>query len=328
MFILSTIPNRSAFLRLLLASIGAALPAAHALEEFVMPRMQQNTYLSHAKDPALFGLEAVSTGDGPTYAGHAQLTPSQVGTIFFDKAPLPVIMVGKNSGRLKMSALLDTSSPNSWIEFITSRGFDATFLGIEDKTMPYGGAYNTGGVPAYAAVIPHIKMDTVHIENAPVYVRMAMHSLGPLARGIVVPEVESVFGYDLLKTFEYIRFDFKAGTVRFSTTKPYEPEKNFLMTAAKIVEVPGYGLAVEGAVSGVPSPIILDVAGDYHFARGDVKMKITKQVDLGDVVYRKVPTLLLPTHESPARAGRKMLEPYVVTIAPKKGVVYFEHIPE
>lgn len=315
-------------MRLLLACIGAAVPAAHALDEFVMPRMQQNTYLSHAKDPGMFGLEAVPTDDGLTYAGHARLKPNRVGTLFFDKAPLPVITVGKNSGRLKMNALLDTSSPNSWVEFITSRGFDATFLGIDGETMPYGGAYNTGGVPAYAAVIPHLKMDTIQIENAPFYVRMAMHSLGPLARGIVVPEVESVFGYDLLATFEYIRFDFKSDTVRFSSTKPYEPEQNFLMTAAKIVEVAGHGLAIQGAISGVPAPIILDVAGDYHFARGDVKMKITKQVDLGDVVYRQAPTLLLPTHESPARAGRKMLEPYVVTIAPKKGVVYFERIPE
>ena len=76
------------------------------------------------------------------------------------------------------------------------------------------------------------------------------------------------------------------------------------------------------------TPIILDVAGDYHFARGDVKVSSTKQVSMGDVVYRKVPTLLLPINHSPPRAGRKMLEKYIVTICPKAGVVYFERFPE
>ena len=59
-----------------------------------------------------------------------------------------------------------------------------------------------------------------------------------------------------------------------------------------------------------------------------MKVNMTKQVSLGDVVFRKVPTLLLPTYNAPARAGRRMLENYLITICPKKGVVYFERFPE
>ena len=100
------------------------------------------------------------------------------------------------------------------------------------------------------------------------------------------------------------------------------------MATAKIKRQQSFGLAVEGAIFGKPTPIILDVAGDYNFARGDVKVSVTKQVSIGDIVYRKVPTLLLPVNSSPQRAGRKMLENYIVTVCGKKGVVYFEQVPQ
>ncbi|MDF7801470.1 hypothetical protein P4C99_18480 [Pontiellaceae bacterium B1224] len=294
-----------------------------------MPEMQQNTYLSHAKEPEHFGFRTLETDDGlALFEAHAHLHPNQMGEIKLSDGQLPVINIRGHARRIYTTALLDTSSPASWMEFSTSQKFRAVFLGTDSANIPYSGTFNTGDVSAYAAVVSHMQIDTIHIENTPLYVRMATHTLGPLARGITSPDIGTVLGYDVLQEFEYLRFNSQEQQLELSSTTPYSPNEDLLMTTAKIVAVEHHGLAVEGSLLGKQQPIILDFAGDYFFSRGDVKVNITKQVSLGDVVFRNVPTLVLPTYDAPARAGRRMLETYNITICPKKGVVYFERFPE
>ncbi|WP_372807759.1 hypothetical protein [Pontiella sp.] len=297
--------------------------------EILMPKMQQNTYLSHARAPQEFGFAAYPVGNGIGFQGTGHLHPNHMATVEFLKGKVPVIEMRGMSKRKKINMLLDTSSNASWMEFINAEEFGAIFLGIEGKYVPYRGGYNTGGADAYAAVVKQMRINQLFIENTPLYVRMAMNSLGPMARGIVKPTVEGVMGYDVMRNFEYIQFNLDQGAVQFSASIPYVPNEQHLMTKARIVPQKDYGLAVEGAIFGTATPIILDFAGDFHFVRSDAKVAITKQVSIGDIVYRKVPTMLYPVDETRAaqplpRAGRRMLEDYVVTICPKLGLVYFE----
>lgn len=309
-------------------TVGCAV-CAPAQKEFIMPRMQQNTYLSHAKEPEQFGFRTIELEEGMVlHDAHARLHPNQTALIQLSEGQIPVIKIHGHARRIYTTALLDTSSPTSWMEFSTSQKFNAVFLGTDTYKIPYVGIYNTGGADAYAAVISTIRIDALQIENTPLYVRMATHSLGPLARGIISPTIGTVLGYDVLKEFEYVRFNSQKQVLELSSMQPYTPDEERLMTTAKIVPVKNHGLAIEGSLLGKPETIILDFAGDYHFSRGDMKVSITKQVSLGDVVFRKVPTLILPTYDAPARAGRRMLDKYIVTICPKKGVVYFERFPE
>lgn len=315
---------QSLFAALLLTAVNV-----QALEEFIMPRMQQNTYLSHAQPAEQFGLRTVPGTDGPVIAGSAVIPPDQKVTVAFESGAIPLIRVRNNESGKAMNALIDSGSPVSWMEFGTSRDFEAVFLSAGKERLRYPGPLNTGGAPGYAAVIPRMDLGYVEISNTPLYVRMALHSLGPFARGIEAPQVDAAFGYDFLKDFEYGRFDFRNREVLFSSSDIYVPDVDLLMSVCRITEVPEGGLAVQGSISGVPSNIILDMAGDYFFSRGDVKVNVTRQVSLGDVVWRKMPTLLLPTGSKRApRAGRKMLEKYIVTVCPKRGVVYFERFPE
>ncbi|MBT8041943.1 MAG: hypothetical protein KJN98_02125 [Pontiella sp.] len=293
-----------------------------------MPKLQQNTYLSHAKSPQQYGFQLFRTPDGVAFNGSTRLHPNHRAAIRLTNGNIPVVDVRGRSPRMKAKALLDTSSPSSWMEFSTSQDFGAVFMAHEEQPIPYRGGYNLGNADAYAGMVTQLRFDQLIMENTPLYVRMALHSLGPLARGIRKPNVDAVIGYDVLSQFEYVQFDFDAGLVRFSASSPYVPHQDLLMTQARISPQANFGLAVEGAIFGKSTPIVLDFAGDYHFARGDVKVSSTKQVSIGDLVYRKVPTLLLPTHSSPPRAGRKMLEKYIVTLAPRQGVVYFERFPE
>ncbi len=301
--------------------------AAHAQKELIMPRMQRNTYLSHARPAEEFGLRTIRGKDGLSYTGAARIEPGYKVTAAFESGPIPLIRI-KDDGQ-QMNALLDAGSPVSWLEFGRSRDFNAVFLGTEKKHMPYTGPLNTGGAPGYAAVVPRMNIGYVPLYNTPLYVRMAIHSLGPFARGIEAPHVDAVFGYDLLQHFEYVRFDFRKREVLFSSSDIYVPDVDLLKSIAAVTTSPEGGLAVEGSLNGEPTPVILDTAGDYFFSRGDAKVKMTRQVRIGDAVWSRLPTLLLPTGENRTpRAGLRMLENYIVTVCPKRGVVYFETLPE
>ncbi len=296
-------------------------------EEFLLPEMQQNTYLSHAKMPQHFGFQVYAVKDGVAMSGEARLHPNHLATAKILKGSVPVIELEGRANRFKLNALIDPSSPSTWMEFGKAQEFEAKFLGVDEVAIPYRGGYNTGGASAYAAVVSQFRIDQLFMENIPLYVRMALNSLGPLARGVKVPNVDMIMGWDMIKTFEYVQFDFDAQAIQFSSSIPYVPHQDLLMTTARIQKQPGFGLAVEGAIFGQSTPILLDFAGAYHFARGDVKVSQTKQVSLGEVVYRKVPTMLLPPNSSPPRAGRLMLEKYIITVCPRLGVVYFERVP-
>ncbi len=296
-------------------------------EEQPISLARQRVYLEKTTTPQELGFSIHrAEKNGIAYSGAARLHPHHLATADMLKK-VPVIKLRGRSKRNTLKALLDFGSASSWLEFSTSREFKARFMGIDGRVIPYRGTSNTGGQNAYAGVVTQLRIDTLFIENIPFYIRMANHSLGPLARGIQKPKVDAVLGYDNLRVFEYIQIDLRNHTVSFSSDLPYIPHDNLLMTTARIINLPGHGLAIEGAIYGSPVPIILDFAGDYHFERGDKKVNNTRQVSLGDIVFRNVPTLVLEPNKSPPRAGRKMLESYIITICAPKGVVYFERPP-
>lgn len=312
---------------LLIATLMAGCNSAEydTDQEYVLSENEQKDFLSYARQPQQFGFGVYSTqGGGIAVKGVARLHPLHAASADFIGGDAPVIKVGGKASRMKMNALLDPSSPNSWMECDTAEEFDAIPLGVDDQVFPYLGSYNTGAVNAFAAVVGQMRIDQLFIEDIPLYVRMAANSLGPLNRGIYSPKIEGVLGYDILGLFEYIQIDLEEGMVNFSASTPYTPNEDLLMTSAGIVSSPNYGLAVEGAIFDEPTPIILDIAGNYHFASSTADTTVTEQVSLGEVVYLNVPTRLPTTRNLPPSAGRLMLQKYIITICPKKGVVYFE----
>ena len=312
---------------LTIATLSGCLTATQQ-DEYILSQVQQEPYLANTRMPQQFGFTIFPIKDGIDFNGAARLHPNHLTRADFAKGGVPVIKMQGHSRREKLNVLLDLSAPSSWLELGKSQEFNAMFLGVDDLHFPYRGNYNTGQAAAYAGVVTQMRVDHLIIEDIPFYIRMAKNSLGPLARGIQVPQVDAVLGYDNLRSFEYIQFDLINNQVTFSSSRPYVPNEKRMMTEAKIVGQRNYGLAVEGALFGKATPILLDFAGDYHLARGDVKVNTTRQVSMGDLVVRQVPTMLLPTHNSPPRVGRKLLGQYTITICNKQGVVYFERPPE
>ena len=294
--------------------------------EKYMTEREQKAALAKVKTPQYFGFDAYPAEGGIAFRGQARLHPNHQATMDLIDG-YPVIKIRGKSKRLKGHALLDFSSPTTWMEFDKAQEFDVTFMGMNDDVIPYRGR-NIGDVNAYAGVIGQIRIDNLFMENIPVYVRMSHGALGPMARNIYDPHVDVSFGFDLLSQFETIQISLRNQSMTLSSSHPYIPHEDLLMSKARIKIVPGYGLTVDGSIYGLKIPVVLDLAGDFHLTRSDKNMAFTKQVGLGDLIYRKVPTQFLNIPGALPRAGRKMLEPYLITICPQQGFVYFERYPE
>jgi len=315
----------------LLLAGSAAAKKKKAPKDSPLPKTQQEHFLSKTTMPQQFGYSIYRVrGGGIGCSGEAHLHPNHKVSVKFLEKGIPAIKIQGSSRRNKVNVLLDTSSPLSWIEFSASQKLSVYFLGIDGKAIPYRGSYNTGGVNAYLGAVKQMRIDQLFMESVPFYVRMSMGSLGPLARGIKEPEIDAIMGYDNLRTFEYIQFDLKNNTVAFSSTTPFDPpsEEENGVYSAKIIPSRSYGLVVEGTVNDEKSPMIIDLAGNFGFARGDIKVAVTPAIELGSLEILEAPTLVLPLHDSPPRVGRKLLEPYLITICNKKGLVYFEKLSE
>ncbi len=281
--------------------------------------------LATAKPPQQFGFSVYPTSKNSiAMQGTVRLHPRHTASVRFASNGAPVVNIRGRAARMKANALVDTASANSWFEFSTAQKFKSTFLGYENRMIEYQGTANIGGVKAYASVIPQIRIKQLFMENAPVYVRMARNSLGPLSRGIRDGRIDSLIGYDMLQTFEYIQIDLEGGRIFFSASLPYTPNEDLLIGTAQILSTPGVGLTVEGAVNGTKSPVILDFAGSYAFATSDETLQAAPTVELGEVVFVKPSTIRATTLDGLPRAGIAMLNKYIVTICPRMGVVYFE----
>ncbi|HEY5620971.1 MAG TPA: hypothetical protein VIR77_00070, partial [Pontiella sp.] len=236
----------------------------------LLSEKDQKQLLSKTTPPQQYGFRVFMTPQGLDFFGAARLHPNHKTKENFIGNRLPIIKMRGRAARMNTAALIDPSLPASWMELTTAQEFDAKFLGFKDEVFAYRGGYNLDGADAFAAVVSQLRFDQLFMENVPVFVRMAKHSLGALARDVTSPNIGAVIGYDILSTFEFVQIDLKAQVVRFSASTPYTPNKELLMTKTRILNLPNFGLTVDGAIFDQSIPIILDIAGDYHFARSDV----------------------------------------------------------
>ncbi len=293
-------------------------------QEQLLPEIQQQAYLSHAKPAQHFGFKVYPIENGEVgMRGAARLHPNQQAILPMAGKHLPVISIGGRNLNHPAYALLDTGSPTSWMEFSYAQKMNTDFLSFRERNFPYRGGYNTGNVPAYGAVVHQLRIDQLFIDNLPLFVRMATDSLGPQTRNIEAPPITTVLGYDCLQLFSAVQFDFLNTTIRLATSQPFTPNESWLISQVPIVKQPNVGLAIEGAIFGKTTPIVLDLAGDYTLANPTGDKTPARQLSFGDLVFRQVSQIPLPPNALP-RVGRNLFVGLIVTICPQDGIVYFE----
>ena len=296
--------------------------------EIPLTKEEQIALLKKTIPPQTFGFDVYAVPSGITYKGRTRLRPLHVATETLPRSGFPIVKARGMYRRQKLTLLIDTHSKVSWVEVSTFQKFDGNFLGFNNKIARYTGPYNTGKINAFAGVIRQIRIENLFMENNPFYVRMARGSLGPQNRGIKKPHIDAVLGYDNLQSFEFFQINPFERKIQFSATIPYQPNEDLLLTKANIVHVKNFGLAVQGSINGISTPILLDFAGDLSFSRGGENTQTTKLITIGDIVLIDTPTLVLPGFNIPPRIGNLVLKNYIVTVCPKKGVVYFERPPK
>ncbi len=281
---------------------------------------QQSAYMAKVKDPRYFGYSIYQTPGGIEYRGGSRVRSNQAKMLDMEvKQPLrPVVMVRGNLG-LTVPLLLDLTSASSWMEFDMAESMGAVPLSEDSAHL-----VKTPGeeIPGCLSVVSTIRAGQVFMENPLVYVRMANGSLGSLARGIEKPEVKGVIGWDLLKKFEQIYFDYSKKRVAISTVKSaYVPDPSQLIAKLPLVKNIG-ACAVRGIVDGKEGVIFIDPAGDFEVAT-DGATAVSSIVLDPDLVF-SAPAVA----ESPSgtRIGARLLQNYQIIICPQAGWVYFEKL--
>lgn len=311
------------FFSSILLMFGCKTPI-YSTTETKLTEIQQQAYLSQAKPARHFGYQVFPISNNEIgMRGNARLHPNHRAVVTMEKNKMPIIEIAGRNYRDPAPALIDTSSPESWMEFSYSQSINTDFLSFRERNFPYRGNYNTGGVPAYAAIAYQLRIGQLFIENMPLYIRMATGSLGMQARNVQSPAIRTVFGYDLLKLFSYVQFNFINGTIDFNTMNPFTPNEKWLLAKTSIINKQSEGLVIEGALFGKKTPFVLDLAGDYHLAHANADQLPARQISVGELVFRKVPQTTLTPRALP-RLGRYLFTDLIITICPRAGTVFFE----
>lgn len=278
---------------------------------------RQQAYLKRLRDPRVYGFSIYQTPGGLQFRGGGRLHPNQALAMeMLVEDPMRPAVILKASFGDEYTVLLDPCSQHTLLEFSTAQELGAEAVGEREPTVV---KLPGEDVAACLSVLPSLRFGQLYVEKPLLYVRLADGFLGPLARGILEPQIHGVIGWSSLKKFEQIRFLYSAGQVFLFTTEPYEPNPNNVITTLSIVKHAG-ACVVRGVVDGKQTMIMIDPAGDFEVAtEGGAAVA---SIDFGNGFTLEAPAV----SESPGgtRLGARLLEKYDVTLCPNKGVVYFE----
>lgn len=275
---------------------------------------RQQSYLSTLRDPRLYGYSIYAKAGELEFRGGGRLHPRQsdVLSMVVKKPFRPVVSLRGSMGQ-DWPVLLDFTSEKSWINFSPATRLGAVPVGEREPVLVKRPGDETG---ACVSIIPSMRFGVVQIESPLVYVRFADGPMGDAVRGIEKPIVEGVIGWDLLRPFEQIRFDYAGGNILLFTEEVYQPDPGQL-----IAQIPLSGTsvcAVRAVVDGKARLVLIDPAGDFEIATDDGAPVVSLVLASG----------LEFSSSSPARSpggvriGARLLEQYAVTLSPRKGMLY------
>ncbi len=280
-----------------------------------------------AKDPRRFSITTYQSDSGPVFEGSFRFHPNQLSENPFlrvgeDRAA-PVIEA-RSFADVSYRALLDTSSPDSWVTLNTFGSARMALIG--PPLYRQEPVHVPSDVSGYLAVASTFRLGMVQMESALLYVQAAMGPFGNLARNID-PKPEVIIGNDILQRLGFVRIDYPGGLVTFSSDKAYSPEDGRVVGQASYTMAKG-SLAVNGRIEGVQTRIILDSAGEYGLAMPESGTNRIRQLEIGSLVLRDVPATPAETQSLSdlvfPRVGARILRRYVVVLDPRNRQVLFE----
>lgn len=341
----------------LLAAAGCATTEIPPPEPF--RESQVEAFHKAGRDARAMGITIYTTPSGKAHFEFANRPhmgrSSEIPFVYGSALPRPVLDL-KTGTETPLRALLDTSARQSWLVAGACGAMD--YRPFKPRLGEYPD-HVEADIPGYAGVGNKLIARIQHVESPVFYVPMAAGHLGALAR----PErpagdppladkvrrlrerfdasIQAVLGAEMLCAFDWIRFDFPARKVRFSSNGPAKPGHPDAV-AARLPMLDWNGRpAIAVKIDGRPMTAVIDTAGDFELSlpegartggygagTGDVRLQ------LGDLPpTSSMPQFVVPaqTHAGlglppgfPARVGTRILARYAVTLDYKNRCVWFE----
>lgn len=295
-------------------------------DEIIWDSFAVRKFARSFKDPRYYGLSIYETkGGGETVSDGFRLHYSQTVTLPMTKsAPAfaPFVVVQGRFGDPQVS-LIDLASPECWADLDAYSQLRMVTLGYQ-QAIPYRGNRSLGGASAYLSLCTQLRLGALYVENALIYTRLATGGLGPIDRDIDEPAAGMVLGWDLIRRFEVVRFDFAERRVSFSSTAPAEIDESRLSGTAEMIEVPGYGCVVAGSAAGRPQRFVLDPAGDFELAWPNKAAAVMGELSVGTLAFRNVAVSAAEMDGDLPHIGGRLLSKYAVTLCPRRKKVYFQ----
>lgn len=335
------LPIRWLLATALLGAGGCATPKTP--EAIPLSQAEVDQFLASGRDARTYGITIYPGATGTRFEFANRPRPERTARMDFaapQQSRLPVVK-GRSALTDPFPMLLDTSARQSWATLAAARGLEyRVFAPAEGEYADHVAA----DVPGYAGAGNKLIFDKLHVESPIYYVAPAGGGLGALARAAeradLAPALAArrekaaarlplVLGAALLRNFAYVRIDFPARAVVFSSTRAFKPS-NASAVAVQLPMLDWRGRpAVHAALDGEPLLLVLDTAGDFDLAVPDEDGPQTGTLALGDLVLDDVElrphgTLGLPA-AFPARLGLGVLAEYAVTLDFKNRRIWFEN---
>ncbi len=324
---------------LLLAAGCASTP--QPLRQTPLGQTELDQFLAGGRDARYYGITIYPDDAGPRFEFANRVHQDRAAQMDFAsprRLHLPVISA-RTATFVDFLLLLDSSARQNWLAMPSAKAIDYRTFAPPLGEYP---DHVASPIPGYAGVANKIVLDELHVESPLFYVPPARGNLGPLVRVNPDPnpspassdrralgsKIHAVMGAALLRSFAYVRFDFPARAVRFSTHSTYKPPSPPAVLANLPLRDWRGRPAITASLGGAPLLLVIDTAGDFDLSLPGAADGPAGPLLLGDW---QIDDLRIQTHASlglpetfPARIGLGLLARGALTRDHTNPRVWFE----
>jgi hypothetical protein len=244
---------------------------------------------------------------------------------FISPPGMTLPLISAEGPRGPVSVLIDPGAPRSWTAMDRQAQLDLRPIAppvlLQD---PVHVVDNRQGVLCLA---PLLKIDRTEIEALLLYARPVPGSLWPISRNALANNAAAVLGFDFLRVFSWIQWDFQGRMIVASSTDIYQPDPARLVATLPL-EARAEAMTTRALLDGKPKTVVLDLAGDYEVAMDDPPMALIRQLTMDNAVLRDVRATAAKDlglgRTELVRLGLRLLSRFTVTLDNHSNQIYLE----
>jgi hypothetical protein len=289
-----------------------------------LTREEKDALAATARPPQAFGLTVKETDRGIVLTGGNRVLGGSLDRVDMEEGSGVVVRL-RPGDPIEFNALVDTSSPDCWIDPLTAMRIGFRLVSGTLEVMP---AHVWDASPGWQGLAPSLRVGKLRVNNPVMAMRLEKGTLGMLQRTTQnVNRAGAVLGVNFLRPFNFIQLDWAKRQAVFSATIPFKPTPELMMADLPLGDLDG-ALGCRGRIDGRDMDFIIDTAGDFELATHEAWESPVRQLTLGELVLRNVNVssayALQLGHLNVPRIGLGILTRYRVTFDFVAGRLYIE----